>query len=467
MSATMAQCAGREPLGAPPRLTAGEEGRATLRLALPMALTQFAQLSIQTTEIILIGWLGTRDLAAASLGVSLYHPFMLFIIGLASAAAPLVAQARGARRPREVRRAVRQGLWASGLVSLLFMILLWHGGALLGAVGQAPELIGPAERYLRALLWGLPFAGFFIVLRSFTGAFGHTRAFLVITLLAVPFNALLSWVLIFGPLGFPALGLVGGAIGASVTQALMFLVLLVWTLRHRAFRRFAILGRFWRPDWKCFATVMRVGLPIGAAMLMESGLFAASTQLMGLVGAVQLAAHQVTLQITASAFMIPLGISQAATIRVGLAAGRGNAEGVLLAGRVAIAFGTVFSLATAIFFWLMPQPLAGLFLGAAEDGSRAILLAAAFLQVAAVFQLVDCWQVIGIANLRGLRDTAVPMWIAIGGYWGLGFPTCLFLGLHTPLGGTGIWWGLAVALAAVAIAMVVRFERMAGRMARG
>lgn len=463
MSSTLVRPAGPGYEPARPGGALLAEGGAMLRLALPMALTQFAQLSIHTTEIVLIGWLGTRELAAASLGVSLFHPFMIFVIGLASAAAPLVAQARGARRPREVRGAVRQALWASGLASLFFMIVLWHGRLLLEAIGQAPELLAPTESYLRALVFGLPFVGFYIVLRSFTGAFGHTRAFMTITLLAVPFNGILSWALIFGPFGLPGLGLVGGAIGASVTQAVMFLVLLAWTLRHRTFRRFAILGRFWKPDWKSFALVLRVGLPIGLAMLMESSLFAASTQLMGLVGTVELAAHQVILQITASAFMVPLGISQAATIRVGLAAGRGDRHGVLLAGRVALAFGTAFSLATATWFFLMPEALAGLFLGAAEDGSRAIVLAASFLRVAAVFQLVDCWQVVGIANLRGLRDTAVPMWIAIGGYWGLGFPACLLLGLHTSLGGVGIWWGLAVALAAVAIAMLARFERLAGR----
>lgn len=449
---------------APRSPSLGEEAGATLRLALPMALTQLAQISIQTTEVLLIGWLGTRELAAASLGVSLFFPCLIFVIGLASAAAPLVAQARGAKRPREVRRAVRQALWATALTSLLFMVLLWHGGALLAAVGQDPALIGPTEGYLRALLWGLPFAGGFIVLRSFTGAFGHTRAFMVVTLLAVPFNALVSWALIFGPGALPALGLVGGAIGASLTQALMFVALLVHTLRHRTFRRFAILGRFWRPDWKSFALVMRIGLPIGAAMLVEGGMFAASTQLMGLLGAAELAAHQVTLQITASAFMVPLGISQAATIRIGLAAGRGDGAGALLAGRVAIAYGSVFSLAAGAVFWIVPEPLATLFLGAADDGARAIVLAVAFLKVAAIFQLVDCLQVIGIGNLRGLRDTAVPMWIAIAGYWGLGFPACLVLGLHTPLGGAGIWWGLAVGLATVAVAMVARFERMAGRL---
>jgi MATE family multidrug resistance protein len=450
-------------VAAPPTAAAtlARELRAMLVLALPLVLTQLTQILVHTTEVLLLGRLGAAPLAAATLAVALYHTAMMFGIGVASATAPLLAQARGARQPRQIRRVVRQGLWVTLVLTLPLMAALWFVRPLLAAMGQDPELLVMTEAYMRWAIWGMPFAVGFIVLRSFTSAFGQTRAVLVAAILGAVINLPLSWALIFGRLGLPALGTAGAGIGVTVTFALMFLSLLVYCLRAKPFRRYAVLGRFWRPDWAIFREVLHVGLPIGGAVLLEVGLFAVATLLMGLIGTAELAAHQVAIQLASISFMVPLGISHAATIRVGLAIGAGDRAGARLAGWVACGLGTAFMATMAVVFWTMRAPLAGLFLDAGTaEGAAALAYAVVFLRIAALFQLVDGLQVIGIASLRGLKDTTVPMWFAGFGYWLVGFPICAVLGFLTPLRGIGIWIGLAFALATVAVVMIVRFHRL-------
>jgi MATE family multidrug resistance protein len=360
---------------------------------------------------------------------------------------------------------VRQGLWVTLAVMLPLMLLLWFVRPILAAMGQQAELLVMTEAYMRAALWGLPFAVGFIVLRSFAASFGRTRAILAAAIAGTLLNIPLSWVLIFGGLGLPPLGARGAGISVAIVYALEFAVLLAYCLTTGPLRRYHVLARFWRPDWPVFREILRVGLPIGGAVVMETGLFAISTLFMGLIGTAQLAAHQIALQLDSIAFMVPLGLSHATTIRVGLAVGGADWPRAQLAGRVACALGLTFMAAMAVLFASAASPLVGLFLDAGTpEGAAATAFAIGFLHIAALFQLVDGLQVIGIANLRGLKDTAVPMWLAALGYWAVGFPISWLLGFHTSLAGTGIWIGLAFALSTVAVTMVVRFERLTGRM---
>lgn len=436
-----------------------------LVLALPLVLTQLTQILVHTTEVLLLGRLGAAPLAAATLATALYHTAMMFGIGVASATAPLAAQARGAHQPRRIRRTIRQGLWVSVALTAPLMLLLWFARPLLAAMGQDPALLPMTEAYLRAAVWGMPFAVGFIVLRSFAATFVRTRAVLLAALLAALINIPLSWALIFGRLGAPALGVVGAGLGVTITYLLMFTALLVYCLSTRPFRRYAILGRFWRADWRTFAEIVRIGLPIGGAVVLEVALFAMAALLMGLIGTAELAAHQVAIQLASISFMVPLGISNAATIRVGLAVGAGNGPAARRAGWIACGLGIAFSTVTATLFWTAGASLAGLFLDASTDqGAAAVARAVLFLKIAALFQLADGLQVIGIASLRGLKDTTVPMWLAAFGYWAVGFPLCWVLGFLTPLEGMGIWIGLALALVTVAVVMVVRFHRLTRRL---
>ena len=331
-------------------------------------------------------------------------------------------------------------------------------------MGQDETLLAMTEQYMRTALWGMPFSVGFIVLRSFAAAFGRASAILISALVAALVNIPLSWVLIFGGFGMPGMGTRGAGIGVAITFALMFGLLLAYCLTANPFRRYNVLERFWRPDWPTFREIYRVGFPIGGAVLMEVGLFATSTLLMGLIGTAQLAAHQIALQLASIAFMVPLGLSHAATIRIGLAVGADDWPRARLAGWVACGLGTAFMGAMAILFATLPGLLVGLFLDpASPEDAAAYAVAVGFLRIAALFQLVDGLQVIGIASLRGLKDTTVPMWLAGFGYWVVGFPICWLLGFPTTLGGPGIWVGLAFALATVALVMVLRFERLTRR----
>jgi MATE family multidrug resistance protein len=285
-------------------------------------------------------------------------------------------------------------------------------------------------------------------------------------LVGVVVNAVLAWGLVFGAFGLPRLGLVGSGIASSLVNAGMLVALLVYATRVRPFRRYAILGRLWRPDWPTFAEILKVGLPIGGGLLMEVGLFASAVMLMGWLGKDQVAAHQVTLQIASTSFMVPLGISMAATIRVGLAMGAGDAAGARRAGRVALGLGVLCMAGFALLFWTMPEALVGLFLDRADPASaRPLELAALFILIAAAFQLVDGVQVIAAGALRGMRDTRVPMLLATISYWLVGFPAAYALAFPLGWGGLGVWIGLALALAAAAVLMLTRFERLSRRAA--
>jgi MATE family multidrug resistance protein len=448
----------------PRRSSLGAEIRATAWLALPLAATQLGQIAINVTDVLVLGRLGADALAAASLGIALFHVVLVSCFGVVMATAPLVAQALGARRPRRLRRVIRQGLWVAAVITAPCLALLWLTEPILIGIGQDPTLAAGAARFMRALMWALPSAVAFVVLRSFVTAFERTRPILLIMFSGVVVNALLNWVLVFGHLGFPRLELVGSGLASTIVNAAMLVALALYASRARPYRRYAVLARFWRPDWAIFREVLRMGLPIGAMLLMEVGLFAGAAFLMGWIGAPEVAAHQIAIQIASTSFMVPLGMSMAATVRVGLAVGRGDLAAARRAGFVAAAMGGAFMAGCGLLFWLFPDELAGLFLRKDDPAAPVVVaLAAAFLRIAAVFQLVDGLQVIGAGALRGLGDTRAPMLIAGLGYWAVGFVACLVLGFPMGLGGTGIWLGLALALTVVAVLLVTRFDRLTRR----
>jgi MATE family multidrug resistance protein len=432
---------------------------ATLHLAGPLVLTQLAMIGINTTDIVMMGWLGPDELAAGALGMNIYIPFFLFGLGIATVVAPMTAQALGARDFRGVRRTVRQGFWLTLLFGALFTAAIWHGRLLLLATGQDPQIALLADDYLKTVAWGLVPALWMVVLRCFVTSHSRPRSVLIITLLAVAANALGNYGIMFGNFGLPRWELMGAGITSSVVSALMFLTMLGYVLRDRQFRRYHILVRFWRADWPRFFELFRVGVPIGLTIVAEAGLFSAAAFLMGLISTEALAAHAIALQCGAVAFMVPLGLGQAAVVRVGLAAGAQDSEAVRRAGWSALLTGSLFMACAALVFWFAGHWLVGLFLDTSvPENAPVIELAVAFLVIAAVFQLVDGGQVIGAHVLRGLKDTTVPMWLAIGGYWAIGFVASVVFAFPLGFGGRGVWFGLAFGLAFVAVAMIWRFH---------
>ncbi|SMQ68988.1 multidrug resistance protein, MATE family [Devosia lucknowensis] len=443
---------------APASIGWGDELRATFALAWPLVIAQLAQNALHTTDVILLGWLGPAYLAAGTLGTTFFMPFLLFGVGVVGAVAPLVAQARGARNIKAIRRVVRQGFWVAILLAALLLPIVLQIKPIYRVLGQDPVATDMAEQFVQIVAWSLFPAIGIIALRSFLSAFDATRAVLVITVLGVVVNALAAYTLIFGHFGFPRLELRGAAIATLLTNIVMFLVMLAYVVRHRRFKRFNILMRFWKPDWGYFRSIFIIGTPIALTVLAEVGMFTAAALLMGRIGTDEVAAHAVALQCASMAFMVPLGLGIAATVRVGVAYGRGDREAVRKAGWMAFMLGTGFMVISCLAFLFLSRPIVSLFLNPdIEANANAVGLAVSFLAIAGIFQLVDGAQVTAAHALRGLSDTKTPMFLAIFGYWLIGLPTSYVLGIVLGWGGVGIWTGLAVGLAVVAVILVTRF----------
>jgi len=441
-----------------PAATWSSELRATFALAWPLVIAQLAQNALFTTDVIMLGWLGPGFLAAGTLATAFFTPFLLLGIGIVGAVAPLVAQARGARDVKAVRRVVRQGFWAAIVMAAILIPFLLQIRLIFTTLGQNPTTAAMAEQYMQIAVWSvIPQLGI-IVLRSLLSAFDTTRIILVITVAGVVINAIVNYLLMFGNHGFPRLELRGAATATLVTNSLMFALMLAYVLRHRRFKRYHILIRFWKPDWSRFRQLFRIGTPIGFTVLAEVGLFTGAAFFMGWLGTDEVAAHAIALQCASTAFMVPLGVGMACTVRVGVAYGRKDSDGIGKAGWIAIIVGTGFMALTALLFVTAGPLIVRLFLDPDRPANaNALYLAGTYLVIAGFFQVVDGAQVVAAHALRGLNDTAIPMVVAFVGYWIVGMPVAYILGFVFEWRGVGIWLGLAAGLALVAVVLVGRF----------
>jgi MATE family multidrug resistance protein len=444
------------------------ELRELLRLALPMATTQLAQMAILATDTLMLGHLSKQALASAALGNTVYFFAWLLGCGPANAVSPVAAHVLGetgaAARPGDVRAAVRMGLWSALIVTppLLVLLLLTH--PIMLALGEAPALAAGAGLFMSTLCWGLPFAIGFQVLRNYATTVSHPVAPMIVVLLTIAFNALGDWCLIFGHLGIPAMGLFGSGLASALSNAFSFIAMLAIVYLVPALRAHHILKDFRVPHWGHLRELFHLGLPIGLTTAFEAMLFNAATVLMGLFGATALAAHQIALTIPSLTFMVPLGVGLAATVRVGLAAGAGDMIAARRAGYIAMGVAVAFMTATSATLLIFPRQIASIWFSGDPANADAIALTVVFLHVAAAFQIVDGLQVSASTALRGLKDARAPMWIAGASYWLVGFPMCLLLGFGLKMQGLGIWIGLACGLAVAAVSLVWRFAWLSKKM---
>jgi MATE family multidrug resistance protein len=436
----------------------------TSRLAAPMALTQLGQVAMMTTDLALLGRLGDKVVAATALAQTVLFAAFVIGMGLVSAVAPLAAQAFGARQPRMVRRSLRVGLWASILLGLpLSLVQLW-GEELLVALGQAPDAAALAARYLTGLAWCLIPGWAFVALRNFMSAVNRPEPALWITLAAIPINGLLAYALIYGAFGLPQLDLLGAGIATTIVNAGMCIAAIWVAYTQRPFKKYQPLGRFWRMDWPLMGKLLIIGAPISGTFLLEYGVFAAAALLMGSIGTTELAAHQIALQTASIMFMVPFGISLAATVRVGQAAGRRDAVATRRAGFVALALGASFMATMTLIVAMTRSVIPYFFLGQeTADAAATIALAATLLVVGATFFIADGVQTIAAGALRGLNDTRVPLGIAAVSFWVIGFSACYTLAFTADLGAIGVWIGLSASIAIYAVLLVWRFHALTGR----
>jgi MATE family multidrug resistance protein len=432
--------------------------RATLALGIPLIGAQLAQLGINTTDVMIVGRLGAEQLAAMVLSAQFLFTILIFGSGFAIAVVPMVAQAYGRDDVVTVRRALRMGLWVVTIYWLLMQPAFFRAEDILLAAGQKPDVARLAASYIAighfAVLPGL----LYNVLRALVSATGRAGVILYVTVVMLLMNAVLAYGFVLGHFGLPALGLQGAAMVSVAVQTAGFIFIVAYMQRRAEMRRYEIFVRLWRPDWHAFWEVIRLGLPISITVLAEVSLFTAASLLMGRIGTIELAAHGIALQWASMAFMIPLGLSQAATVRVGIAHGQGDITGLVRASIAVLVLSCAISLAGSILFATKPEFLGSWFLDVTSaDAPKVLAYAAPLIVVAGLFQLVDGLQAIANGLLRGLKDARVPMIMALIAYWPIGFFLAWLLAFPLGFGGIGIWFGFLLGLGSAAVMLCARF----------
>ena len=435
---------------------------ATLRLSWPLAAANLLQMLTYAIDVIFIARLGEDQLAASALAIALFGLVLWALSGLTGAVAPVAAAELGERAPalRPVRRSVRMALWLavfSGVAGIGICLLL---GPLMHVTGQQAQITALAIEYNSLLVLSLVPMLFNNVLRSFVSTLDRPIFATAITGGGIFVNALANYAFIFGNLGAPELGLQGAAVATILTTLTTLAAYVVAIRLDPRLHRYRVFGRWWSPDWPRLLHIVRIGTPIALTITAEAGIFGAAAFLMGNIGASQLAAHTVALQIAALAFQVPFGVGQAATIRVGYFYGARDPDGMKRAGWTAIVVGTGFMAFTALLMIAIPKPLIAIYVDP-WDPKNAVLVGFAlqYIVIAAAFQLFDGMQAVAAGALRGLQDTRIPMWIAAFAYWVPGIGTALALGFYTPLEGVGVWIGLATGLTVAAALLGWRWHR--------
>ncbi|MEJ6402635.1 MATE family efflux transporter [Yoonia sp. 2307UL14-13] len=439
----------------PPQTYQGH-ARAIWKLGMPLILSNLAMFAIHITDAVMLGWYDVTALAASTLAGTMF--FVIFIVGagFGQAVTPLVAAAAEENDDTQVRRVTRMGLWLSIFYGLAVTVPFFWAEDILIAIGQEPEVAALAHIYLQIVIWQMIPALMVMTMKSFLAALEHTAIILWATIGTAVMNAVVNYALIFGNWGAPELGIQGAAIASLSVTIMTVLILVLYTLR--VLPQFELFRNFWRSDGEIMARVFRLGWPIGLTSLAEGGLFSASAVMMGWIGAIELAAHGIAIQLASMTFMVHIGFSQAATVRAGRALGRRDEQLLRQGGITAIGMSAVFAILTSAVFLAIPETLVGLFIDPNEPARDTVLgVGASLLMVAALFQIVDAAQVLALGLLRGVQDTTVPMVMATISYWIIGLPASYMLAFTFGLGGTGLWFGLVIGLAFAAFLLMWRF----------
>lgn len=432
-----------------------------VRLAAPVALAQLGLMLMGVVDTIMLGRLSAEALAAGALGHIVTVVLLMVGYGVITALDALIAQAYGAGDDRAIGDHLQRGAVMALGLTLPFSLALWDVRWLLHLLGQPPEVIGGAAAYARGIIWGIPAYLLFIVLRQTLQAMSVVRPAMVAIVLGNVANVFGNYILIFGKLGAPALGVPGSAYSTSICRWVMFLYML-WASGPR-------LSRYWRGfdaaalAWRGYYLMLRIGIPIGLHNSVELLVFATVAVLMGRMGIAELDGHQIAINLASLSFMVPMGISGAAATRVGNAIGRGDLPGARRAAAVCLVLGGGVMLLFAALFAAFPEPLARLY----TNDPAVIAMTVLLLPIAAVFQVFDGVQVVGAGVLRGTADTTFPAGIALVGFWVIGLPVGWYLAYEAGQGPRGLWWGLTLGLAVVAALFLVRIaNRFRSRVSR-
>ncbi len=435
----------------------GRELRATVILALPLVAGQLCAIGMNVVDTVLAGHLGARTLGAVAIGTAIWSMVILVGIGLMLAVPPSVAQLVGAGRKHEIGPLYRQTLWLALITGILLTIAVQFSPLLLAKAKIDPAIVPEAVAFLGVLAWGAPAQCIFFVSRGMSEGLGLTRPTLWFSALGVILLAPMGYVFMYGKFGLPAMGARGLGLAYAITLWLQAMALIVYLLRHPNYRELDLFRHFEWPRWAPIAALLAIGLPMGFSIIMEGGLFVATALLIGSLGGNVVAAHQVAINVASVAFMIPLGIAMAITVRVGQAVGREDVTGVRYAGYVGIALVLVTQTISATVLTLAAEPIASVY----TRDAAVIATAVNLLVFAAIFQFSDGIQAASNGTLRGLKDTRVPALLTAVSYWVIGMPIGWWLAFPRGMGASGLWLGLIAGLTVAAVLLLSRFAILA------
>jgi MATE family multidrug resistance protein len=437
------------------------------KIALPMVVGQLAFASMSFIDTVLMGQLGVEILAGGGLGAVVYQFFYIVGIGMLVATANLIAFAKGENNTLAVQRALLSGTVVVFGLFIVFGGLIWKISPILLLLGQATETVVYAEQYLQVVVWSLLPAFGFILLRSLVLGLGSPSVILPISVIAAGLNYPVSYALMTGMWGLPVMGIQGIALGTCLISLLMFLGLVGLVYRKAKFKVYPFWSKWALFSWENLRDTFKLGAPIALAHAMEVGMFSAAALLIGMLGTNALAAHHVALQLTTLSFMIPLGLSHAVSVKVGQFYGARSMDNIRMVAACGLVLATCSALIAGSLFWFAPEWLASIFLNENLNSSALGFSVAEYAEVsriivsvlfiAALFQLVDGWQVNLMGVLRGFKLGASPTYAAIFSYWFIGFP-CSYL-LLGPFGAEGVWMGMGIGLAVSAVILAYLFKR--------
>ncbi len=439
-----------------------------ISLAMPIVIGALSVIGISTADIIAMGWIDSINLAAGSLGQRYYQPVYFFALGMTLPVGALVAQALGSRNDRQIRRTLRQGLLLGIAIGIIFAPIILTGPTILVWLGQDPELSHMATGFLFWSAIGLPFNFTFFVLRQYLVAHQRPLPQVIATLLGLAINIIGNHAFVegFGPL--PPMGLAGIALATSLTWLLVSFGLIIYITNSEPFKSSKPFQRLWVMDWKITHRIIALGLPIGLTIVAESGMFIAISLIIGLFGAAGLAASAIANQIAAVAFMVPIALGQAGTIRVANYAGKQDRQNLRRSAHSVMLIGILVTSVTMIILLIWPEALVEIYLDHDDPLlDEVVALALPMVLIAALFQIPDGLQ--GIANsiLRGLNDTRIPALLAIGSFWLFGIGGGTLMGFTLGMGPVGVWAGLLFGLTASALTLTWRMQRGLNRMKAG
>lgn len=439
------------------------EAWATLLLALPLIAGQVGQMLMGVADTVMIGRVGVVPLAASTFANTLLMVPFLFGVGLLTSISIRVAQGRGGKRHDDVKHALRHGTWLALGYGLVVVGLILSTFPWLGHFGQPEEVVEAVPRYLALAAISMVPAMVSMGWKNYGDALNRPWVPFWILLVGVALNILLNWIFIYGNWGAPTLGLEGAGWATLIARIAVVVALYIWLMQSPAVREWA--PQRWWGRWKKgeFRVLCGLGVPIGFQLLAEVGSFAAASLMIGTLGVVALAAHQVALTCASVSFMVPLGVAMAITVRMGEASGGADEqEGKLRLRKILLGgwgYGILFTGVSMTVFILCGRWLAQQIVMDPE----VVHLAAGLLVIAGIFQLVDGSQVISSSALRGMGDVVIPAWLGIFSYWCVAVPLSAYLAFSQGSGAYGVWWGLALGLGTAALLLGVRAWRIAGK----